>query len=34
MFSKKKRSQIMAAVKSTGNKVNDGNLAAIFPAVM
>lgn len=30
VFSKKKRSQIMAAVKSTGNKVTEKRLAAIF----
>ncbi|HBA40698.1 MAG TPA: very short patch repair endonuclease [Deltaproteobacteria bacterium] len=30
VFSKKKRSQIMAAVKSNGNKVTEKILAAIF----
>ena len=30
VFSKKKRSQIMAAVKSNGNKVTEKSLAAIF----
>jgi len=30
VFSKKKRSQIMAAVKSTGNKVTEASLRSIF----
>lgn len=30
MFSKKKRSQIMAAVKSTGNRVTESSVVAIF----
>jgi DNA mismatch endonuclease (patch repair protein) len=30
VFSKKKRSQVMAAVHSTGNKVTEANLAKLF----
>lgn len=30
VFSKKKRSQVMAAVRSTGNRVTEGSLATMF----
>jgi DNA mismatch endonuclease (patch repair protein) len=32
VFTKKKRSQVMAAIRSTGNRANELRLAAIFRA--